>query len=62
MELSILNDRRNYESRYALGLLYQEADNLKGASAQFGVMGNSGFESEYFDFSIESNTRRDSGF
>ncbi|MFW5989846.1 MAG: hypothetical protein ACOCP1_00440 [Campylobacterales bacterium] len=62
LELSILNDRRNYESRYALGLLYQEADNLKGASAQFGVMGNSGFESEYFDFSIESNTRRDSGF
>lgn len=62
LELSILTDDRNFESRYALGLLYQEADNGEGAAIQFGVMGNNGFVSEYFDFDIETKRRDQDGF
>jgi len=57
LELSILTDTKNYESRYALGLLYQEADNPESAAIQFGIMGNNGFISEYFDFDIKKPSR-----
>ncbi|MBL0686837.1 MAG: hypothetical protein JJV95_04580 [Sulfurospirillum sp.] len=52
LELAKLTDPRNYESRYALGLLYQEIRNWKGATIQYNQIGNSGFKSEYFSFEI----------
>ncbi len=59
LELSRLSDASNFESRYALGLLYQEAKNFKAASMQYSAIGNRGFKSEYFDFEIDvANTAR----
>ncbi|MBE0496239.1 MAG: tetratricopeptide repeat protein [Campylobacterales bacterium] len=54
LELSKLIDPANIESRYALGLLYQEVKNFEGAAIQFGAIGNSGFVSKYFSFKIEN--------
>lgn len=52
LELAKLTDTNNLESRYGLGLLYQEIKNFEGASIQYGVMGNNDFKSKYFDFKI----------
>ncbi len=52
LELSRLTDTTNLESRYALGLLYQEAKNYKAASTQYGAIGNINYNSDYFDFEI----------
>jgi len=50
LELSKLIDPSNMESRYALGLLYQEINNFKGATIQYNKIGDSGFISNYFSF------------
>ena len=52
LELSKLTDPTNPESRYALGLLYQEIGNFEAASVQYRSIGNSGFTSRYFSFNI----------
>ena len=52
LELSKLTDPANMESRYALGLLYQEIGNFEAASVQYRSIGNSGFISRYFSFNI----------
>ena len=51
MELAKLKNPSFFESRYALGLLWQEAGNLKAASIQYSKIPD-GFESEFFDFNI----------
>ncbi len=53
LELSKLIDPKNMESRYALGLLYQEVKNLKGASIQYAKIGDTGFKSKFFSFKID---------
>ncbi len=53
LELANLDDKNQYESRYALGLLYQEAKNFEGAAIQYVKIGNSGFKSKYFDFDLK---------
>jgi prepilin-type N-terminal cleavage/methylation domain-containing protein len=53
LELSKLTDRSNYESRYALGLLYQEAKNLEGASIEYQKIGDIEFKSNYFTFKLK---------
>ncbi|MDD3344661.1 MAG: hypothetical protein PHR87_13945 [Sulfurospirillaceae bacterium] len=52
LELSKLIDPSNMESRYALGLLYQEIGNFEGAATQYRMIGNNGFSSQYFSFDI----------
>jgi len=52
LELSKLIDSGNAESRYALGLLYQEIGNYEAAAAQYRTIGNSAFISKYFSFDI----------
>ncbi len=52
LELSKLIDSENLESRYALGLLYQEVQNFKGAAIQYARIGDSGFKSKFFSFKI----------
>jgi len=52
LELSKLIDEGNVESRYALGLLYQEVGNQEAATTQYRKIGNIGFISEYFSFNI----------
>ncbi len=54
LELAKLKDPNFMESRYALGLLYLEVKNNKGAAIQFQKIGNSGFTSEYFNFNINT--------
>ncbi len=53
LELSKMKDSDFLESRYALGLLYLEVMNNKGAAIQFGKIKGSGFNSEFFDFEID---------
>jgi len=54
LELAKLKNPNFMESRYALGLLYLEVKNNHGATIQFRRIGNSGFQSEYFNFSINT--------
>jgi len=42
-----------YESRYALALLYLEAQNNEGATIQLSNITEDGFHSKYFDFDID---------
>ena len=53
LELAKLTDSSNFESRYALGLLYQEAKNFEGSSIQYKKIGNSGFKSDFFTFYLK---------
>lgn len=52
MELAKLKNPTYYEARYGLGLLWQEANNLRAASIQYSRIPD-GFESKYFDFNIK---------
>lgn len=53
LELSKMKDSRFLESRYALGLLYLQVQNNKGAVIQLGMVGDNGFTSDYFNFKID---------
>lgn len=55
LELSKLKNPNFNESRYALGILYLQSQNNPGAVVQFSKMGNTGFISRYFDFSIDTD-------
>ena len=55
LELSKLIDPKNMESRYALGLMYQEIKNFKGATIEYSKIGDSGFKSKFFSFKIDKN-------
>ena len=52
LELAKLTNPKNFESRYALGLLYQEIGNWEGATIQYSKIGNSDFTSKYFSFKV----------
>ena len=52
MELAKLKNPSYYEARYGLGLLWQEANNLRAASIQYAKIPNT-FKSKYFDFNIK---------
>ncbi len=56
LELAKLTDSSNLESRYALGLLYQEVKNLRGASIQYKKINKSPFSSNFFTFYIDQPT------
>ncbi|CUU40572.1 MULTISPECIES: tetratricopeptide repeat protein [Helicobacter] len=45
----------NFEARYALGLLYQEGKNMRAATQHYDRLANSKFESEFFDFEIDTS-------
>lgn len=53
LELSKMKNPDFLESRYALGLLYLEAKNNKGAVVQLSKINKNNFNSEYFNFSID---------
>ena len=53
LELSKLKDTNFLESRYALGLLYMQVKNNKGAIVQFARVGDNNFISKYFNFDID---------
>lgn len=55
LELSKLKNPSFLESRYALGLLYLEVKNNKGAVIQFSRIYKNNFNSEYFNFSIDTD-------
>ncbi len=53
LELSKMKDSNFLESRYALGLLYLEIKNNKGAVVQLSRIHKENFNSEYFNFDID---------
>jgi len=52
LELAKLTNESNIESRFALGILYHETKNIEGAAIQYAKIGDSGFTSRYFSFSL----------
>lgn len=55
LQLSKIESATNFEARYALGLLYQEGRNIKAAIQHYDKLANSKFESEFFDFEIDTS-------
>jgi tetratricopeptide (TPR) repeat protein len=53
MELAKLKNPLFYNARYGLGLLWQEANNIKAARIQYSKIPD-GFKSKYFDFNIKN--------
>lgn len=53
LELSKMKNPNFLESRYALGLLYLETKNNKGAVIQFLKINKNNFSSDYFNFDID---------
>ena len=56
MQLSRLKSPTNYDSRYALALLYQSMGNFKLASNQFSQLGDGDYSSQFFDFDIDTSS------
>jgi len=52
LALAKAKNKKNYEARYGLGLLYHEAKNLRGATIQYSKI-PTGFNSEFFDFEVK---------
>jgi len=53
LELAKMKDTNMIEARYALGLLYLQVKNNKGAVIQLERVGDNGFNSEFFNFKID---------
>ncbi len=53
LELSKLKDKKFAETRYALGLLYFEANNARGAAIELLRVPQGSFHSRYFNFDID---------
>lgn len=65
LELARLENKKNYEARYGLGLLYQEVKNFRGAAIQYGLIQEEPYESAYFDFrlkTVEEMEEEETGF
>ena len=54
LELAKMKNGSFYESRYALALLYMEINNNNGAVIQLSRIKDDGFESQYFEFEIDT--------
>jgi len=54
LELSKMKNENFYESRLALALLYLEAQNNEGATIQLSKINSNNFQSQYFDFDIDT--------
>jgi len=52
LALAKAKNKKNYEARYGLGLLYHEARNLRGATIQYSKI-PTGFKSQFFDFELK---------
>ncbi|GHV06945.1 membrane protein [Campylobacterota bacterium] len=52
LQIAKNNNTQNREARYALGLLYQEIGNARGAALEYSMIGAERYESRYFDFEI----------
>lgn len=55
LQISKIESATNLESKFALGLLYQEAKNFKAARDHYEQVSSSDFLSEYFDFDIDTS-------
>lgn len=55
LELSKIKNSDYYESRFALALLYIEINNNEGATIQLSRIPQDGFQSQFFDFDIDTN-------
>lgn len=53
LQLSKMDAPTDFETRYALALLYQEAGNFKAAASYFNYISAGNFKSEFFDFIID---------
>lgn len=54
LQLAKMETPTAYEARYALGLLYQAAQNYKAAATNYNFVSLANFRSEFFDFQIDT--------
>ncbi|WP_317371178.1 tetratricopeptide repeat protein [Helicobacter canis] len=54
LQLAKMETPTAYEARYALGLLYQAAQNYKAAATNYNFVSLADFRSEFFDFQIDT--------
>ncbi len=52
LRLASMNEANNFESRYGLGLLYQEMGNFEAAAIQYELIHGTNLTPKYFDFVI----------
>lgn len=52
LELAILKDKRNFEARYGLALLYLEIQNYEGTAVQLTNVDPGVYNSDYYDFDL----------
>ncbi|PAF50101.1 hypothetical protein BKH43_05685 [Helicobacter sp. 13S00401-1] len=55
LQLAKMDSSSNFESKYALGLLYQEQGNYNAAAQHFNSISNTNLNSEYFSFKIDDS-------
>ncbi len=55
LQLSKMESSVNYESRFALGVLYQEAENYNAAAQHYNSIANRSSKSEFLDFTIDDS-------
>ncbi|PAF45959.1 tetratricopeptide repeat protein [Helicobacter sp. 11S02629-2] len=55
LQLAKMDSSSNFESKYALGLLYQEQGNYNAAAQHFNSISNTDLNSEYFSFKIDDS-------
>lgn len=53
LELAIIQNKRNFEARYALALLYMEIGNYAGAAVQLSNVDKGIHQSNYYDFELD---------
>ena len=53
LELTKLTDPNALENRAALGILYQQLDNIEAALIQYDKIGEAEFKNEFYDFEID---------
>ncbi|MCV6607321.1 MAG: hypothetical protein OIF32_03840, partial [Campylobacterales bacterium] len=52
LELALMTDKRNFEARYGLALLYYEIKNYEGSSVQLLNVDPGIYESQFYDFDL----------
>ncbi|RDU74515.1 hypothetical protein CQA57_00225 [Helicobacter anseris] len=60
LQLSKMDAETNFETKFVLGMLYQQAGNFKAAASHYAMIAGKKFASSFFDFEIDTQKILDS--
>ncbi|WP_104697053.1 MULTISPECIES: tetratricopeptide repeat protein [unclassified Helicobacter] len=60
LQLSKMDSEASFETKYVLGMLYQQAGNFKAAASHYAMIAGKPFNSNFFDFEIDLQKIADS--